>query len=80
MRNITNILKRNRNIIRMLLNDKTIENVHKEDLIRNGFQKEYHTQVQVNKQGKRIFYCFEYGYQAISESTIKIFFQNKTQH
>jgi len=77
MRNITNILRRNRRIIRTLLKDKIFKKVHKKDLLNNGFQKAYHTQVLVNKTGERIYYCFEYGYQAMPDETIKIFYQNK---
>ena len=77
MRSVTNILRKNRRIIRDLLSDNTFANVQKEDLLNNGFRKEYHTQVFVNKQGNRIYYCFEYGYNPMPDNTIKLFYQNK---
>ncbi len=79
MRNITNILRKNRRIIRDLLSDNSFANVHKEDLLNNGFRKEYHTQVLVNKQGNRIYFCYEYGYHTMPDNTIKIFYQNKSK-
>lgn len=75
MRNITNILRKNRRIIRDLLGDNSLANVHKDDLLNNGFRKEYHTHVLVSKQGNRIYCCFEYGFRAMPDNTIKLFYQ-----
>lgn len=73
MRTITNSLRRNRKIIRELLGDNNTTSVHKEQLLNNGFQKAYHTEVLVNRKGSRIYFCFEYGYQAMPDNTIRLF-------
>lgn len=76
MRNITNILKRNRRVLRELLNGKSVASFHKSYLINTGFQLDYHTHSLVNKRGNRIFYCFEYGYQLTAKNNIKLIYHN----
>jgi hypothetical protein len=77
MRKITRILRQNRRILRELLKQTIEAVVEKDDLLSNGFQKDYHTQVKVNRDGHRIYYCFEYGYHMIHDNSIKIFYQDK---
>lgn len=76
MRNITSILRRNRRIIRELLNGKIVRSLHKTDLIAHGFQPDYHTHSIVDKCGNRTFYCFEFGYKSLPDNNFKLFIQN----
>jgi hypothetical protein len=61
VRNITNILRKNRRIIESLLPEETAK-VSQQKLIDKGFNFNYHTNISITKTGKNYVFCYEYGY------------------
>lgn len=61
VRNINNILKRNRRILEEL-NPEGKANVHKNKLNEKGFDFTYFTNTYTNKNGETYHFCYEYGY------------------
>ena len=61
VRNITNILRKNRRIIESLLPEETAK-VSQQKLLDKGFNFNYHTNISTTKTGKNYIFCFEYGY------------------
>jgi len=63
VRNINNVLGKNRRILESLLpeGDDTIK-VNKEKLHELGFQFKYFTHTYRTRAGKLYFYCYNYGY------------------
>lgn len=63
VRNINNILRKNRRIIEGLLPEgsETLS-VSQQKLADKGFNFNYHTNVSTTKNGKTYFFCYEYGY------------------
>ena len=61
MRNIQNILRRNRRILADL-NQEGKEKVHKDLLIAKGFHFDFHTNMFTSKEGDDCYYCYEQGY------------------
>jgi len=63
VRNISNILRKNRRILKDLLPDsEEVTKTNKEKLIRLGFHFKYITHSYTNKKGSIYCFCFEYGY------------------
>ena len=61
MRNINNILRKNRRILSELNpGDKT--SVHKDRLTDKGFNFNYHTNVYTTKKGHVYYFCYEHGF------------------
>ncbi len=61
MRNINNILRKNRRILAQF-NPDGKGKVHKTTLIEEGFKFNYHTNIYTTQSGKTYFFCYEYGY------------------
>ena len=61
IRNINNILRRNRRILRTL-NPRGTSKVSKEILSASGFDFNYVTSVCTTRDGKQYCYCYEQGY------------------
>ncbi|MES2514747.1 MAG: hypothetical protein V4580_11410 [Bacteroidota bacterium] len=64
VRNITNILRKNRRIISELLPDETVK-VSQQKLMDKSFNFNYHTHIVTTKEGKQYKFCYEYGYLAL---------------
>lgn len=62
VRNVTNILKRNRRVLEKLVVDGKPVRVHREKLLLNGFDFNYHTHISKTTTGNTYVFCFEYGY------------------
>ena len=63
IRNINNILRKNRRILESLMQpDDMLVKLKREKLSRLGFDFEYHTHTEVNRSGKSYKFCYEYGY------------------
>ncbi len=63
VRNINNILRRNRRILEDLLSEEdNLCKIKKGKLLRRGFDFEYHTHTYTNRSGKTYQFCYEYGY------------------
>ncbi|MBS1647219.1 MAG: hypothetical protein JST67_07755 [Bacteroidetes bacterium] len=61
VRNINNILRRNRRIMEELNPvDKT--KVHKSKMLEKGFDFTYHTSLYKTQKGTIYYFCYEYGY------------------
>ncbi len=61
MRNINNILRKNRRILAQL-NPKGKSKVHRDKLLELGFKFSYFTNEYVTKAGKGYRFCYEQGY------------------
>lgn len=61
MRNVNNILRKNRRILAQLNPTDKIK-LHKERLQIKGFNFNYFTNTYVTKNGTTYFFCYEYGY------------------
>lgn len=72
VRNINNILRRNRRILEDLLSggEKKMLVVERKKLIEKGFHFEYITeQIQPDKN-KEYYYCYDYGYRSIDNDKV----------
>ncbi len=61
MRNINNILRKNRRILADL-NPRGKAQVHRNDLIERGFKFSYFTNQYVTKSGNVYCFCYDHGY------------------
>lgn len=61
VRNVNNILRRNRRILEELIPEETAKTT-KAKLIAKGFSFQYYTNTYTNKKGAMYFFCYEYGY------------------
>lgn len=61
MRNINNILRRNRRILEEL-NPEGKAKISKEKLMSKGFNFNYFTNTYLTKNGNHYYFCYEYGY------------------
>ena len=61
VRNITNILRKNRRIINELLPEETAK-VSQQKLMDKGFNFNYFTNITTTKTGKNYTFCYEFGY------------------
>jgi hypothetical protein len=62
VRNINNILVKNRRILETVLGEEDMAKTTKEKLLSQGFQFKYLTHSYTNKKGNVYFFCYEYGY------------------
>ena len=66
IRNINNILRKNRRILEGLApNDKA--KAHREKLLELGFNFNYFTSIYTTKDNRVYYYCYDYGYLPLSE-------------
>ena len=61
IRNINNILRKNRRILEDLIPDETAKTT-RDRLIEKGFNFQYLTSTYTNKKGMMYYFCYEYGY------------------
>jgi len=66
MRNVNNILRRNRRIL-MALNPDGTSRVSQHKLASRGFNFNYFTSIDTTKGGAQYFYCYEHGYLPIEK-------------
>lgn len=71
IRNINNILRKNRRILAML-NPKGTTKVSKTELLDEGFKFSYFTNTFVTKKGKIYHFCYDYGYLDLGNNTYAI--------
>ncbi|MCH5597987.1 hypothetical protein [Niabella ginsengisoli] len=71
---IDTILKRNRRILKKLFNPRKEETfVHRETLIREGFEFEFHTHHYATKyQSYEYLFCYDYGYRLAGGHLYKV--------
>jgi predicted nucleic acid-binding Zn ribbon protein len=69
VRNVVNVLKRNRRILAELNNGPDGKaKVHRERLLERGYNFLYHTNLYRTKAGNTYVFCFEHGFQEIGEN------------
>ena len=61
MRNVNNILRKNRRILADL-NPNGKAKVHRDKLLERGFKFSYFTNIYRTKAGKHYYFCYEQGY------------------
>lgn len=62
VRNVVNILRRNRRILEELVVEGKPVRAHREKLLLKGFDFNYHTHISKTTTGNTYVFCFEYGY------------------
>lgn len=63
IRNINHLLKKNRNILAMLIpQGENLAKTNREKLIREGFNFKYFTHTYTNQKGNVYCYCYDFGY------------------
>lgn len=67
VRNVSNILRKNRRILQELNPGGKVK-VHRDKMIEKGFNLSYHTHTYTTQKGDTYVYCFEYGYLALSDN------------
>ncbi|MEM1119047.1 MAG: hypothetical protein AAGJ18_01275 [Bacteroidota bacterium] len=66
VRNINNILGKNRRIL-SILNPDGKAKVHKDKLLAEGFNFSYFTNIYRTQKGNTYYFCYDYGYLALSD-------------
>ncbi len=66
VRNINNILRRNRRILEEL-SSKDLKRIDHEILSRKGFNFQFHTSTYTNKRGQTYYFCYEQGYLQLND-------------
>lgn len=61
VRNVNNILRKNRRIL-LELNTTGKSRVNRDRLTEKGFDFSYYTSTYITKEGSQYFYCYEQGY------------------
>ncbi|MBS1635320.1 MAG: hypothetical protein JST26_05310 [Bacteroidetes bacterium] len=64
VRNVNNILRRNRRILEELSTD-TSNRIAVQKMVDKGFNFYYYTHTSTQKNGKMFTFCYEFGYQAL---------------
>jgi hypothetical protein len=62
IRNINNILLKNRRILEHVVGQEDMGKTNKEKLLQQGFRFNYLTHTYTNKKGNIYSFCYEYGY------------------
>lgn len=62
VRNINNVLSKNRKILDNILKDEKTARTNKEKLLQHGFNFKYITHTYTNKNGDTYCFCYEMGY------------------
>ena len=76
VRNINNILRKNRRILAEL-NPKGKNKIHKDKLLEKGFNLNYYTNVYTTKAGKQYHFCYEQGYLALDNDYFALVIRQK---
>jgi hypothetical protein len=71
VRNINNILRKNRRILEELLHGEKIT-IPKQKMIDKGFNFSYHTNLSTTKTNNTYRFCYEYGYLPLENEIILI--------
>lgn len=77
VRNINNILRKNRRILNDLNKQSGKTMVTKETLLTNGFNFTYHTHTYTTKKGDVYRFCYEQGYLYLPDKDLYLLVENK---
>jgi hypothetical protein len=73
IKEIDQVLKRNRRILKALFNPKKERLVTREILLKAGFQFDYHTHFIVTKiKANEFVFCYDYGYREVEKDKFKL--------
>jgi len=75
VRNVQNVLRRNRRILSEL-NMEGSEKVHRDELIARGFIFTFHTHTYTTKKGKTYCFCFDQGYVDLGNEYFRLVFED----
>jgi hypothetical protein len=76
IRNVNNVLRRNRRIL-LDLNPTGKTRVNKDKLLKKGFDFNHHTESYKTKDGAIYFFCYEHGYLEIENNFYLLVVKNK---
>jgi len=77
VRNINNILRKNRRILQELNKQSGKTMVNKDTLLTNGFNFTYHTHTYTTKKGDIYNFCYEQGYLYLDDKELYLLVKNK---
>ena len=82
VRNINNILRKNRRILENFLSgsEKKVRVVDRRKLVEKGYQFEYFTQYFTTKENDQYYYCYEYGYKSIDSEKVLVVIDTRKKH
>jgi predicted nucleic acid-binding Zn ribbon protein len=74
MRNINNILRKNRRILDELLlrQEKKVLIIDRHKLAEKGYQFDYFTEHYTTKENEQYYYCYDYGYRIIDNEKVMV--------
>ena len=79
VRNINNILRKNRRILKEFNKQSGKTMVTKEALLINGFNFTYHTHTYTTKKGDVYQFCYEQGYLFLQDKELYLLVENKQE-
>jgi len=77
VRNINNILRKNRRILQELNKQSGKTMIAKDTLLSNGFNFTYHTHTYTTKKGDIYQFCYEQGYLYLEDKELYLLVENK---
>lgn len=73
VRNVNNILRKNRRLLADFLGaEEETAKVRKDKMITKGYQFQYHTHTLVNQKQQTYFFCYEYGFLPLEQEWVLI--------
>jgi predicted nucleic acid-binding Zn ribbon protein len=74
VRNINNILRKNRRILEELLSgfEKKVLVIDRQKLVEKGYQFEYFTEHFNTKEHEQYYYCYDYGYRPLQDEKLLV--------
>lgn len=73
VREVNNILKHNRDVLRQLVpEEKGKITVNRTKLLQEGFDFTYHTHVYTTRKGSHYIFCYEYGYLPLENDVVML--------
>lgn len=80
IKDINNVLVKNRKVLEAALGDKEMEKITKEKLLQNGLNFKYITHTYTNKKANTYYFCYEYGYLPLENDWYLIVKRKEDQH
>ena len=71
VRNVNNALRKNRRIL-LEIKEGNQKEVHRDHLVRAGFDFDYHTNTRETQKGDMFYYCYDLGYQLLENNQIQL--------
>lgn len=69
MRPVNTILRKNHAILSKICLEKKVI-IKKDDLLKHGFNPDYHTHLHQTQNGNTYFFCYEYGFLFLADNEI----------